>query len=181
MLEVVADSAADARADVRSNVFLAATLVAAGMTRATRIRNISATGVLLEGSDLPAEGSTVQLRRGSLVAAGEVAWRASSQCGVRFREHVVAADWVRRVEHSGQQRVDRIVTLLRRPPFAEAVSLMLMPGEDTLDAISTNLTEACERLSDIPLLMETYSERLLELDAVAQRLKHLLQAKSPPQ
>jgi hypothetical protein len=175
MPKVVAGSAPDPRADARSNVFLAATLVAAGTSGPVRVRNISPRGALLDGPNLPPQGSAVGLRRGSLKANGEIAWQERDQCGVRFKTEVEVEGWVR-VGHAGQHRVDKIVTLLHRPPFRDAASLVLTSSEDSVSAISEDLTETCERLANIADLVAAQPEELLRLDAIAQRLRQHLQA-----
>src|ERR1051325_1703403 len=92
MLAVVKGGSADPRSNVRANVFLAATLIAAGNSRPVRIRNISSQGALLDGPALPPEGSIVHLRRGSLSVDGEVAWQVEDQCGLRFGTDVMVSD-----------------------------------------------------------------------------------------
>ena len=63
---------AESRTDRRSNVFLTATLVMASGSVAVRVRNISARGALIDGAALPPEGTAIELRRGSLAAAGDI-------------------------------------------------------------------------------------------------------------
>ena len=92
MLALGGGGGKDPRADIRSNVFLSATLLAAGVTLPVRIRNISPTGVLLDGAGLPPQGSVIHLRRGSLSVGGEIAWQRDGQCGVRFDAGVVVND-----------------------------------------------------------------------------------------
>ena len=136
---------AESRGGRRSNVFLTATLVMARGSVAVRVRNISARGALLDGSQLPPEGAAVDLRRGSLVAHGQIAWRTNDECGVRFDADVDVASWTKRVGHTGQQAVDEIVALVRRPAASAAVSpvppasLVHATGEDSLARISADL------------------------------------------
>ena len=172
---------AESRGGRRSNVFLTATLVMARGTVAVRVRNISARGALLDGSNLPPEGAVVDLRRGSLVAHGQIAWRTDDECGVRFDADVDVASWTKRVEHSGQQAVDEIVALVRRPAVTSKVSpvppvsLVHATDEDSLALISADLAEACERLAARPDLVKAFAEDLLKLDAIAQRLRNIVQ------
>jgi PilZ domain len=171
-------SAGEMRAGRRSNVFLAATLVTAGRSVPVRVRNISARGALLDGSGLPTAGAGLDLRRGSLVARGEIIWQTGGECGVRFDSDIDVASWTGRVGHSGQQKVDEIVALVRRPTVADAVprvppvSLVPATHADSLALISADLAEACERLAARAELVTAFAEELLELDAIAQRLSN---------
>ena len=166
---------AESRGGRRSNVFLTATLVMARGSVAVRVRNISARGALLDGPDLPPEGAAVDLCRGSLIAHGQIAWRTDHECGVRFDADIEVASWTKRVGHAGQQDVDQIVALVQRPAATSAVPTVPAVDQDSLAAISADLTEACERLAARPDLVEAFAEDLLKLDAIAQRLRNVVQ------
>jgi hypothetical protein len=167
---------AESRTDRRSNVFLTATLVMAGASVPVRVRNISLRGALIDGPGLPAQGAIVALRRGSLIAHGEIAWQTGGECGLRFDADIDVASWTRRVEHAGQQTVDEMVALIRQPATAKAVSRLPAAREDSFASISADLVEACERIAARPELMETFAEELLRLDAIAQRLSNAVEA-----
>ena len=177
MLNTPAGGAAESRAGRRSNVFLTATLVMAGGSVAVRVRNISARGALIDGSKLPPEGAPVDLRRGSLIAHGEIAWQTDDHCGVRFAADIDVESWTRRVGHSGQHRVDDMVALARRPAV-DAVSPVPAARQDSLALISADMAETCERLAGRPDLVNAFAEELLELDAIAQRLRNVLSARA---
>jgi len=166
---------AESRADRRSNVFLTATLVMAGGSVAVRLRNISVRGALLDGPDLPPEGAAVDLHRGSLIAHGQIAWHTADQCGVRFDADVDVDSWSRRAGHSGQQQVDQLVELVQRPAATAAATPAPAAPEDSLAAISADLAEACDRLAAHPDLVIACAAELQELDAIAQRLRNIVQ------
>ena len=172
---------AESRAGRRSNVFLTATLVVANGSVAVRVRNISARGALIDGAKLPPEGAAVDLCRGSLIAHGEIAWQTDDVCGVRFDADIDVEGWTRRVEHTGQQKVDQMVALVRRPAATDALSVIppvsLVPAarQDSLASISADLAEACDRLAARPDLVMACAEELQELDAIAQRLRNVVQ------
>ena len=176
MPETLAREPIDPRVGMRSNVFLNASMVAAGKHVHVRVRNISERGALVDGLGLPPEGSAVQLRRGSLNASGQIAWRAGGQCGLRFDEPVHVPAWVRRIGQAGQDRVDKLVQLARE----DAISGLAEPAgsqpEDSLDRIGADLDGICERLAELPFSLEQ-SEELLKLDAIAQRLAKLVATK----
>ena len=176
MLEGVAAEESNARADDRSNVFLAATLVAAGRSFPVRVRNISPGGALIGGADLPSAGLAVILRRGSLSTSADVAWREPSQCGVRFSTSIDVAEWVRRVGHPGQEQVDALVRLVRPPALPGEVSPVFTPSGDSISAISQDLSETCDQLANVAEFLEGQPEELLRLDVIAQRLRQLLEA-----
>jgi hypothetical protein len=162
---------AESRGGHRSNVFLAATLVTAGGSAAVRVRNISARGALIDGAGLPPEGAAVELRRGSLAAQGEVAWHDAGHCGIRFSAAIDVDVWTRKVGHAGQQAVDQIVALARRPVTGDASPARQTPHDDGLAAIGDDLEAVCDRLAGHPELVAGCSEELLKLDAIAQRLR----------
>jgi hypothetical protein len=128
------------RAQVRSNVFLAASLVTAGASMSVRVRNLSAQGALLDGESLPVPGSRVRLLRGDLSADGLVAWTGGGPAGIRFAGAIDVAAWVKRLGHPGQQRVDDAVAALRdRLPHDERPDCR--PA--SLGAISEDLDAIC--------------------------------------
>lgn len=176
MPKAVNGEALDPRAHIRSNVFLTAVILAAGVTRPVRIRNISATGALLDGTGLPPEGSTVHLRRGSLSVNGEVAWQDRGYSGVRFNSDVVVKDWVKRIEHSGQARVDELVAFVRSAPNARGGPAGDEECGENLKSISADLTSTCERIANLPAVVAECADEILKLDAIAQRLANFVEA-----
>lgn len=175
MLGLEGGGGKDPRADIRSNVFLSATLLAAGGTLPVRIRNISPTGALLDGATLPPEGTVIHLRRGSLTVGGEVVWQKDGLCGLRFDAEVVVNDWVRRTEHKGQARVDEMIALIRNAPKARGEAAGAQESDDSLQSISADLTNSCERLANLPDVVATCSDEILRLDAIAQRLTNFVE------
>ena len=164
---------ADLRAAVRSNVFLSAVLLSQRQTQPVRVRNISSVGALVDGADLPVGGDPVTLIRGPLRAEGQVAWRRENQCGLRFTAAIVLDDWVSRVEHAGQRRVDQMISLIRGPQIAGNQRPVLAHKLDTLDFIARDLSELCDRLANLPDFVADQGAELLRLDAISQRLNQL--------
>jgi hypothetical protein len=178
VVELFSGDAGDPRATRRSNVYLAATLVASGASRPVRLRNISAVGALLDAPDLPAEGTSVELRRGRLGVRGEIAWQSGAHCGVRFDAEVIVADWVKRVHHEGQEHVDDMIRRLRGDTTtATRLTPVERESRDTLASISAELLKSCERLANVTIIVAEHSEALLELDAIAQRLARFAAAR----
>lgn len=170
-------SAADNRTEGRSNVFLTATLDTGAASSPVRIRNISARGALIEGPSLPAIGARVRLIRGELRASGELAWTGAGQGGLNFDREIDVAQWIERVGHAGQQRVDRVVAALRNStPLAGGPDPDLV-GE-TLPQVSAALDTLCERLARTPDMSIELGEKLIELDTIAQSLRRLATGKA---
>jgi hypothetical protein len=176
MLGLEGGGGKDPRADIRSNVFLSATLAAPGGTLPVRIRNISPTGALLDGAALPPEGAPIHLRRGSLTVDGEVVWQKKGLCGLRFAAEVIVNDWVRRTEHKGQARVDEMIAIVRSAPKALGGPARAQESDDSLQSISADLTKSCERLANLPDVVAMCSAEILRLDAIAQRLTNFVEA-----
>jgi hypothetical protein len=171
----VASGAVDPRLEVRSNVFLTATLVTDQAPKSVRLRNISRRGALIDGIGIPGPGTSVALLRGSLRVSGKIAWQQQEVCGLRFENEVVVEDWVRRVEHRGQDRVDEIVSLIRQRTI-EGASFALQAQQESLGNLSADLTAFCEALAGKPDLVAKYPSELLQLDAIAQRLNQYTKA-----
>jgi hypothetical protein len=160
----------DHRSQSRSNVFLSASLLSGTAQLPVRVRNMSRYGALLDGGSLPAAGATVRLVRGELSVEGQIAWHRDGQAGLRFAGEIDVSAWVKRVGHSGQQRVDAAIAALRRdgqpPPNANG-------STRSLARLSAELHAICERLSVSSLVMVEFGEELVKLDTLAQTLGEL--------
>jgi hypothetical protein len=146
-----------------------------GTPSPVRVRNISSRGAFIDGSGLPPEGASVELRRGSLSAAGEIAWRRNDQCGIRFDFNVNVEAWVKRPGSSGQQRVDSIVDLLKRGPSERDSPIGPASTEDSFETISSDLTELTEHFANSANMLASEPEALLRLDVIAQRLRQAVE------
>jgi hypothetical protein len=168
---------ADYRAQGRSNVFLSAVLVAGSAPIAVRVRNLSVGGALLDGASIPPAGEKVRLLRGALTAHGEIAWRSDSQAGVCFTEDIKVAQWVERVGHPGQQRVDdAIAAMRRREPLQTDGGDPVLPS---LGTISAELDTICERLACSSPMSVELAEQLVKLDALARMLQQIASRSQP--
>lgn len=143
----VQSRAADSRGAARASIYLAAALYRDGSPSPVKIRNISATGALVEGVAIPAVGSLVQLVRGGLIAHGLVAWSTGDRCGLKFSGCVDVQQWRAAPGNSEQQRVDDIVRLVK----AGAVPLPLPPlGQASKpDDSGAELSEDLRRASEL--------------------------------
>ena len=162
----------DPRENSRANVFLMAVLAHGKTAVPVRIRNISPTGALLDAKhSLPPAGSQVALRRGDLSVTAEIVWQDQYCCGARFDRRIDPEQWVKRLGHAGQRRVDSVIAKLRA-----GVDLPLQserPNElaEVLRELSVELTEISEDIADLPDLTDELCAALVRLDAVGQRLR----------
>lgn len=161
----------DKRSEGRSNVFLTATLDSGTGPVLVRIRNISTSGVLVDGASLPSVGTKVRLSRGELSVTGELVWQGTRQGGINFAENIDVDRWVQKAGHPGQQRVDGIMAALRR---SERVpdELQEVPTGSLME-ISKALDQVCQRLAAMPNMSTDLGEALLRLDSLAQSLRDI--------
>jgi hypothetical protein len=166
-------SDADPRSDRRSHVFLMAVLRAGTSSLPVRVRNLSARGALLEGSNLPAPAQSVLFRRGSLSTIGSIAWVSGQHCGIHFQERINVDEWVDRAGPVGQQRIDAAIGAYRNG--AEARFTVGEPvdgnGRERLVQTSADLFEICERIAKLPGMSVELAEELLKIEAAAQSLQ----------
>ncbi len=74
------------RRSVRETVMLAGSAMSVTRSRSVMISDLSATGALLGGRDLPAPGDDLLMVVGSQDRMGTVMWRHGDKCGVRLDE-----------------------------------------------------------------------------------------------
>ena len=85
------------RKNRRSHVFLKAELELGGRTVEVKLRNLSADGALIEGDDLPVEGSQLLFRKGDLKIPGRVAWLRDHRAGVSFAQKLAPEQLMRHI------------------------------------------------------------------------------------
>lgn len=177
--------------DARKNLMLAASIEGGAANRPVRIRNLSASGAMIDGAVLPAKGSRFMLRRLEMQIGARVVWNADGRCGITFDETIVVDEWIagtRRLgneQHFGQARVDQVQAALRsgapavaQPPAPPSVSALRRRESDSLigqeimlvkhmlDRISSELSE------DIEVLMR--HERALQNCDIASAILDLV-------
>jgi hypothetical protein len=160
----------DKRSDGRTNVFLSATLSSGAATFPVRIRNVSAQGALIDGSELPATGETVRLARGSLSVVGVIAWQSCGHCGVSFGQEIDVDTWAKRAGTIGQKRVDQVIEAVRG-----GMTVNESPSKkQSLQEISEALDRICDRLADSSNISVELAEEILQLDVLAQSLRGIV-------
>lgn len=124
MASLPGPGAPDARREPRTNLFLAAQLLAGGRATNVKVRDMSSAGALVEGTDLPPDGSTVRLERGPLGVGGRIVWSRPGRCGLAFDSPIAVEQWMPgRARAPHQAVVDRMVAQVRSlPPTAAPAS-----------------------------------------------------------
>lgn len=114
MVEVAAEHD---RREQRTNLFVMGAIYSREGSAPVRIRNLSATGALIEGSVIPPEMSDVMLTRGPLSVAAKVVWSRGNRAGLKFETHTSVAGWLPNARSNGpQQRVDEAIHQFRMSP-----------------------------------------------------------------
>lgn len=166
----------DPRSDPRANVFLMGLLCAPNGSGPVRVRNLSAHGALLEGPNLPEEGATMILKRGSLAASGEIAWSKDQHCGVRFDRPIRLDEWVVRGVPLDQQRIDAVVAEFRGAPSTSNTLPIFVRNRTPPEAVRRiieDLLKTCERMADLSAMSIQIAEELLKIEASARRIEIL--------
>lgn len=161
------------RIEPRTNMFVLATISWAGASGPVKIRNMSASGALIEGTVLPPVGETVLLRRGSSVAAGKIAWCKGGKAGVKLDQKVAVSEWMPG-DSTGQTRVDQIVHRIRsEKPTAEHLPVTSAPliSSSELRTLADGLCSLADDLADDMDFVIRHSSRLQLLDIAAQTLR----------
>ena len=110
----------------RSPVLLSAKLSMGGDELPVVLRNLSAEGALVEGAQLPIEGSATVFKRNDLSVAGRVVWVERRFAGIAFDRKLEPSELLREVPRP-RQKFDQ---QFRRPglacrPLSEADRKML--------------------------------------------------------
>ena len=175
------DGRVEARATLRTNLFMAATLHAANVTTPIKIRDLSIAGAQIETSLLPDVGSAVTLVRGRLSVHGHVAWCAGRRCGLHFSSQISVQDWMTNTVNQEQQRVDHVVAMVKAGavPLAPPASRGAGQAEgvaDDLKRVSQLLECLSEALASDPAVIAQHGITLQNLDIAMQTLTVLAEA-----
>ncbi len=170
----------DGRRQPRTHLFVSAALHSDAGSAPVHIRNMSPSGALIEAPLLREPGSRIILRRGSLHAAGRIAWQVNCRAGVAFEGAVHVSDWMARVTGSGQDRVDEIVASFKagsaRPPVLTAPSddgTGAPTIETELATVRADLVALSEGLIGDSIVAATHPE-IQTLDITLQRIDRVL-------
>jgi hypothetical protein len=110
----------------RSNVMLKATLETPGASLAVMLRNLSQDGALVQGEELPEEGSRVLFHRDGLSVPSRVAWSHCGHAGLAFDFPLYPKELLRHIP----ERQHRPAPVIKRRPGLACKPLTA--GERTL-------------------------------------------------
>ena len=88
----IADGEPEERRSPRFSVLLVARLVTTWGERIVKLRNISATGAMIEGDRIPPAGTDILLQRGSLELFATIMWTRDKQAGLEFEAPLTEAE-----------------------------------------------------------------------------------------
>jgi len=164
-------------------MFLVSTLYFGGASSPVRVRNMSATGALIEGASLPEPGIPVILRRGALEASGTAAWSKAGKAGLTFGGAVEVSDWLPVKEGKRQTQVDQIAfgmkhsarpgALVAVPVFKPASPMVAVVAE--LTGLQAQLGKLGDQLAGDAFVLVNHPEVQL-LDAAGQRIGKIIEA-----
>lgn len=173
-------SVSNLRGETRTHLFMVAMLSAATTLVPVRIRNLSASGALIEGSALPAVRSAVTIRRGDLSVEGVLVWRSKNQAGLAFKSNIFVPTWLPKNSGSKQSAIDQIMFEAKDGSgvSTEQPKLGCLPaGSDgvlfELTSLRNDLTTLEDALVQDIILVATHPEIQL-LDIAIQRIDRLL-------
>src|SRR4051794_29495874 len=154
---------------------LAATVSCGAAIYQVRIRNVSETGALIEGADLPEAGQEILLSRGQTEIDAIVAWASGSRRGVHFSRPVAVDTWragkPATAPPASQGRVDLIQAAARAG--RNAAPLPAPPPEERwIDQLDARMAE---ELAFVQRLVETLGDELVADAAIVHRHTQALQ------
>ena len=178
MIHASAEMAPDRRSDSRSSLYLAASIYRDGAAHPVKIRNISATGALIEVRTSFAPGSLVRLVRGPLSVHGLVLWTEAGKLGLKFSESINVSRWGKTATNAEQQRVDDIVRLVKAcavpPPVNVPPGLTPFDIEGPLADLrraANLLGRLGDRLAADGIVVASYPAELQNLDIAIQMIE----------
>ena len=163
------------RAETRTNLFMSAALHIDGLEQDAKIRDLSAEGAQLECSPVPAAGTAMTLIRGRLTVQGRVSWSAARRCGVQFFSRIRVRDWMANPVNAEQQRVDRLVAVVKSGQAPKAPPAAHLPAAaegvtDDLKRVSELLAVIADALAGDPAAVIRHGVTLQGLDIAVQTL-----------
>jgi hypothetical protein len=180
----------DRRASRRTNLLLTASIEFNGVARQVRIRNVSETGAMIEGTHVPNKGVQLTLTRADLQVGATVAWSTAGKAGIHFDEPLPVEIWSGGKPKLGdaagirdQGQVDAVQRAIRAglPTSAyEAPSTAsVLEGElntriaDEIRYVVRLIESLGDQLSGDPVVLHKHAKSLQNIDLANQILSHL--------
>ncbi len=165
------DVASNNRRDARTNLFALATLCVGSIRRSVRIRNLSPTGALIDGDDLPGEGEMIGLVRNEQSAKAVIRWREHQRAGIQFSSDICVDDWLPH-RNGAQKQATRVIAALEQNGRTSAVGPDAVEPPDP-ERLARALDALADALADDMVVIARHSHSLQTLDIVAQGLRRL--------
>jgi hypothetical protein len=155
-------------------MFVLATMSAAQASGPVKIRNMSASGALIEGASLPQAGESITLRRGDKAIAARIVWSEHGRAGLRFAGRATVRDWLPSAQ-SGQQDVDEAFQAVKS---GEVVERMIAPTigpftSSDLRQLARAIDALADDLADDAAFISRHGTKLQALDVASQTLRKL--------
>ncbi len=157
----------------RTHLFLVATLSFGRASTPVRVRNLSATGALVESIDVPPSGTEIVLRRGALEAVGSVAWAEKGKAGLTFREPVAVSCWLPVKDSKQQSQRDQLILQPAALVTDGAPCVATLVAE--LSAVQADLGQLGSQLARDAVLVARHADPRL-LVAAEQRIARIVAA-----
>ena len=170
----------DSRSTSRTNLFVSAALYGDGDCCAAKIRNLSATGALVEAPVLPSAGTQIRLRRGNLEVGGEVVWCEGGRAGLKFTSVITVADWLPRRQGADQARVDEIVHQVRMGPaharFDQPNRLTDAAPSQDIEAATSLIERVADALTTDAHVVAHHGWKLQQLEVAVQQIRRFVRS-----
>ncbi|ASP29571.1 hypothetical protein A3726_07505 [Erythrobacter sp. HI0037] len=165
-------------------MFVMAALVTGHTRETVKVRNMSASGALVEGSTLPHPGTQCLLNRGEIALEAEVVWMKFGKAGLRFAQRADVAQWLPSGRRS-QSDVDDAVRQAKAaqaapvPPHSRTVPPQAAPlfatelSREDVGQTAAAIEQLADQLAGDPDVVARYMTKLQSLDIAAQTLRKL--------
>lgn len=165
-----------ARKAPRTNLFVLAAISGGTYTGPVKIRNLSLTGALIEGPELPATGTNVTLRRGELATSGVIVWRAEGKAGLKTDSQVDVSAWMPG-GRGHQNSIDHVVEKIRTEAALDIIAPVprqsAMVSSNELLSLADTISKLADDLSDDHGVVARFGAKLQTLDIVTQVMRKL--------
>ena len=91
------------RRSKRSPLLLSAQIEVGGVPASVVVRNLSSEGALIEGANLPSEGTLTTFRRNELTVSGRIVWVQGRLAGIAFDRELEREELLRQVPKPRQK------------------------------------------------------------------------------
>lgn len=170
----------EVRSVPRTGLFLAAVLHSSAGAQPVRIRNLSASGALIEGFSPLALGEAVRLERASNSSSAVVRWSNAERAGLEFDDPILMDAWVpsalAQQQSAFERRVHAVRNGLRIPDdFADQKPVLNARISCEIELAKRTLAACLDELSNSSLLITRHPRAFQDIEITCQVLGHLAQ------